>query len=189
MLINCYTWEHTKSYPFSLVLCLHFQCPSAQSHQTSSSREITGCQRGWASQALCWVGYGVQGGSGSIPFSLCLGLFFKCSLTCLPLTGFQLHLDAAPQPPPALGDTTGNCLSHSDWFVQLHPSAAVTEVWLRSRNGPVATRSLLEQAGASSGPGKPSRALSTGQLDTCCRLIIMWQRSYPLGYIWLQKHT
>ena len=96
---------------------MYFQCPSAQWHQTSSSREITGCQTELASQALGWMGYGVQGGSRGIPFSLCSGLFFKYSLTCLPLTGFQPHLDAAPQPPPALGDTTANCLSHSDCLV------------------------------------------------------------------------
>ena len=35
----------------------------------------------------------------------------------LPFTGFQPHPDAAPQPPRALGDATGSCLSHSDCLV------------------------------------------------------------------------
>lgn len=38
------------------------------------------------------------------------------------------------------------CPTVTLWFVQLHPSAAYTEVWLRSSNGPAATKSLLEQA-------------------------------------------
>lgn len=52
--------------------------------------------------------------NGDISFLLWSALFFQSSHTWLPLTGPQPHLDAASQPPPALADTTGSCLSHSE---------------------------------------------------------------------------
>lgn len=100
-------------------------------------------------------------------FLLMLRAIFQM-FSCLSLASsptWMLHR-SLPQPWEIPWATA--CPSVTVWFVQLHPSAAVTEVWLRSSNGPVATRSLLGQAGTSSGLGKPSQVLSTARLDACC---------------------
>jgi len=67
-------------------------------------------------------------------------------------------------------------------FTWPYPSVAIIEVWLRLDDGPMATRLLLEQAGTSSGPGKPCHVLSSGltaQSDACHHFLAV-EESHPL---------
>lgn len=98
---------------FSCCVCCVSSVPLLNGTRLLQAKRYMGCQSKLASQTLCLVGYDLQGGSWGIPFSLYSGLFYKCSLTCLPITGFQPHLDAAPQHAQALADTIASCLSHS----------------------------------------------------------------------------
>lgn len=61
-------------------------------------------------------------------------------------------------------------------FIQPCPCVTITEIRFRADNGPVATRLLLEQAGNSSSPGKPSYVLSTAlaaQGDVCHHFLVV----------------
>lgn len=116
MPVNCYSWEHIPSCPVTLVLFLHSQNPSAQWHQTSSQRD---------NEVSKWVSIpsSVLGGEWC---SRCeWGHFFLFTISAVfPMFLFlissdwpQPHWDAASQPPPGLGDTTGNCGCHSECLV------------------------------------------------------------------------
>lgn len=174
MLANCLSWEPALSCPVALVLFWHSQYPS-QRPQNSSYRKKMRCLSELATQALCWVGSGVQGGMGTF-----LSFYDQC---CFPnvLTPDCLWLASSPiwtlhhnLPQPLQTPQAAACPTVNVWFDQLHPPLAVTQVWLSSSNALVTTRSLSEQSGTSSGSGKPSQALSIAQLGTCWYLIIMW---------------
>lgn len=143
----------------------------------SSHRETTRYQSELSSQALHWVGSGVQGGNGDISFSLWSALFFQYSHTWLPLTGLQPHLDATSQPSPALGDVIGNGLSHNECLIWPASSTSVCHRSLTQVKQCSCGHYLwLEQSSTSSGSGKPSQALNTAQLGTWWHSIIMWQK-------------
>jgi len=115
---------------------------SAQWHQTSSSREIMWCQSQLsASHVLCmcmisrweWKHSFLFMLGAIFPMFSCLSLAssptrmlhhslpepweMPQAAACPTVTVWFVHLYAAPQPPPALGDTTGTCLFHSDCLV------------------------------------------------------------------------
>ena len=84
---------------------------------------------------------------------------------------------------PSSGGCHGSaCPVATAKFIQPCPSVTITEVQLRPDNGPVAIRLLLEQAGTSSGPGKPCHVLSTALAaqGDACRYFLLVAESHLL---------